>query len=175
MKGLCILGINRIGDVSHLWFRNISIRPMCLTDEKNSMRKLEGVLVLFLSPLSVSENHLLLVTPRWDRTRTETPCLGAFPTPYPTYLVWPDLGVSFAIQCYIKGLLRKPPTDPVLPPPTYWVASWLTDYRGCRGSLLFCWIRGLLAFEIGLFFADFPQAFVSEAKASKASNIWSSS
>lgn len=63
----------------------------------------------------------------------------------------------------------------MLPPPPLWVASWLADGRSFRGSLLFCWSRGLLAFEEGLLIADFPQAFVFEAKASKASNIWHSS
>lgn len=149
-------------------------RFVCVTGGKHRMEELlDGTLAFLLLPFVLFRKVILLPMPRWQ-CQNQISLLGSLPTSYPTQLVRSDLGISFSTQLFIKGLLRKPPTGLMLPPCPLWVASWLADCRGFGTSLLLCWmvVVGVLpAFEAGLLIADFLQAFVFEAKASKASNI----
>lgn len=84
------------GGVSYLWFRNVFIDLRALL-MREIAQKCWKELEHSCQPLSRSERVIgFWRHPTDGRTRTETPCLGALPTPYPTYLVWPDLGISFS-------------------------------------------------------------------------------
>lgn len=140
----------------HKWDRNCVLalvqkyihRFVCVTGREHRMEEfLEGTLAFLLLPFVLFRNVILLPMPRWQ-CQNQISFLGSLPTSYPTQLVRSDLGISFSTQLFIKGLLRKPPTGPMLPPSPLWVASWLADCRGLEHPCCFvgwwwwgcCWL-----------------------------------